>query len=108
MTVFVHNADIGTIFELYITDTAGVAINVSTASVKYFYFQNPSGNKMRRTAAFKTTGVDGKLTYTTLLGDIDEVGTWSVQGYVETSLGKFYTEKATFRVYPNLYVAVAP
>jgi len=103
MTTYVHNGDIGTIFRLTITDTAGTAINVSTATVKYLYFQDPSGNKSVKTAAFYTTGSDGIIQYTTIAGDIDEVGNWAVQGYVETTLGKFYTEKAPFKVYSTLY-----
>ena len=38
-------------------------------------------------------------------GDIDMVGTWQVQGYVETSLGKFWTEKDSFKVYSTLATA---
>ena len=101
-TIFVHNGDIGTIFQLTITDTAGTAIDVSTASTKYIYFQDPTGAKVQKTAAFTTSGTDGKIQYTTIAGDIDMVGNWVCQGYVETSLGKFWTEKAGFKVYSNL------
>ena len=104
-TVYVHNADLGTIFRLTITDTAGTAIDVSTAAVKYIYFQDPTGAKVQKTAAFTTNGSDGKIQYTTIAGDIDEVGTWMVQGYVETSLGKFWTEKDSFKVYSTLATA---
>ena len=105
MTISIHNGDIGTIFELTIVDTDGTAIDVSTASVKYIYFADPDGDKVCKTAAFTTDGTDGKIQYTTIAGDIDEVGTWLVQGYVETSLGKFYTERGDFKVLPTLYVA---
>jgi len=104
-TIYVHNGDVGTIFRLTIKDTAGAAIDVSTASVKYIYFQDPSGVKTQKTAAFYTDGTDGKIQYTTVAGDIDEVGTWMVQGYVETSLGKFWTEKDSFKVYSTLATA---
>lgn len=104
-TIYVHNGDIGTIFRLTITDTDGTAIDVSTATVKYIYFQDPSGNKSQETAAFTTDGSDGIIQYTTVDGDIDEVGTWMVQGYVETSLGKFWTEKDSFKVYSTLATA---
>ena len=104
-TIYVHNGDVGTIFRLTIKDTAGAAIDVSTASVKYIYFQDPSGVKTQKTAAFYTDGTDGKIQYTTIAGDIDKVGTWHVQGYVETSLGKFWTEKDSFKVYSTLATA---
>ena len=106
MTIYVHNGDIGTVFELTIVDTDDTAVDVSTAAVKYIYFQDPTGTRMRKTATFTTDGTDGKIEYVTIAGDIDEVGTWQVQGYVETSLGKFYTEKMSFQVLSTLYVAV--
>ena len=106
MTIYAHNGDIGTVFELTIKDTDEAVIDVSTAAVKYIYFQDPTGTRMRKTATFTTDGTDGKIEYVTIAGDIDEVGTWQVQGYVETSLGKFYTEKMSFQVLSTLYVAV--
>jgi hypothetical protein len=104
-TIYVHNGDIGTIFRLTITDTAGTAIDVSTAVTKYIYFQEPDGTKIQKTAAFYTNGTDGIIQYTTVSGDIDLVGTWMVQGYIETSLGKFWTEKDSFKVYSTLATA---
>jgi hypothetical protein len=104
-TIYVHNGDIGTIFRLTITDTAGTPIDVSTATVKYINFQDPSGVRMQKTAAFDTDGTDGKIQYTSVSGDIDSVGTWQIQGYVETSLGKFWTEKDSFKVCSTLATA---
>ena len=104
-TIYVHNGDVGTAFRLTIVNTAGTAIDVSTATTKYIYFQDPTGAKVQKTAAFTTNGSDGKIQYTTIAGDIDEVGTWMIQGYVETSLGKFWTEKDSFRVYSTLATA---
>lgn len=104
-TIYVHNGDIGTIFRLTITDTSGTAIDVSTAATKYIYFQDPTSAKVQKTAVFTTNGSDGKIQYTSVSGDIDMVGTWQVQGYVETSLGKFWTEKDSFKVYSTLATA---
>lgn len=70
----IHVGDIGTIFRLTIKDTAGTAINVSTASVKYIYFEAPDGTKTKKTAAFYTNGSDGIIQYIAVLGDIDQVG----------------------------------
>ena len=105
MTTYVHNADIGTIFRLTITDTAGTAIDVSTAATKFIYFQKPDGTKKKNTAAFYTDGSDGIIQYTSVSGDIDQTGLWQVQGYVETSDGKFFTQKTTFSVLNTLYTA---
>lgn len=105
MTTYIHKADIGTIFELTITTEAGVAIDVSTASIKFIYFQKPDGTKVKETAAFVTDGTNGKIKYTAVAGDIDQVGDWQIQGYVETSDGKFFTRKTKFEVLPTLYIA---
>jgi hypothetical protein len=105
MTIYIHKGDIGTIFELTIVDTADVVINVSTASIKYIYLQKPDGTKVRKTAAFVTDGTDGKIKYTAVAGDLNQVGDWQIQGYVETSDGKFFTRKTKFEVLPTLYVA---
>ena len=104
-TIYVHNADIGTIFRLTIVDIAGAAIDVSTATVKYIYFQKPDGTKKKKTAVFYTDGSDGKIQYTTVSGDIDQAGLWQVQGYVEISSGKFFTVKTNFSVLNTLYTA---
>jgi hypothetical protein len=104
-TIYVHNGDVGTVFRLTIVDTAGTAIDVSTATTKYIYFEDPAGTKVQKTAAFYTDGKDGKIQYTTVSGDIDLVGTWRIQGYVETSLGNFWTEKDSFKAYSTLATA---
>ena len=67
MTVYVHNGDIGTVFELTIKDTDEAVIDVSTAAVKYIYFQDPTGARRRKTAAFTTDGTDGKIQYTEVM-----------------------------------------
>jgi hypothetical protein len=105
VTTYIHVGDIGTIIELDITDTDGVAINVSSATVKYIYLKKPSGTKIKRDAEFTNTGSDGKIQYTTISGDIDRAGEWQVEGYVELTDGKFFTTKDDFVVLPTLYVA---
>ena len=103
MTTNIHNGDIGTIFRLTIVDSSGTAIDVSSASVKKIYFQDPSGNKSVEDASFYTDGSDGIIQYTAVSGDIDETGNWQIQGYVETTDGKFFSEKESFAVLSTLY-----
>ena len=113
MTTYIHDGDIGTIFKQTIVDPEkktdlypdGTPIDVSTASTKFIYFQKPDGTKMKKTATFYTDGTDGIIQYIAVLSDIDQTGIWQVQGYVETSDGKFFTEKTTFNVLSTLYTA---
>lgn len=102
MSTIIHNGDIGTTFVLTIVDTAGAAINVSTASIKKIYFVDPNGGKLAKTAAFTTDGSDGKIQYVGVSGDIDVVGSWRMQGYVEMGTSKYYSEVTTFDVHDNL------
>jgi len=99
----IHVGDVGTIFRLTITeDDDTTAVNVSTASVKKFYFLKPDGTKLAKTAEFNTDGVDGKLKYTAIAGDIDTAGRWQVQAYVEIGAAKYYSSKTAFSVHSNL------
>jgi hypothetical protein len=71
----IHVGDVGTVIRLTVTEKDGTTpINVSTASVKTFYFRKPDGTKFNRPAEFNTDGADGKLKYTTVDGDIDVTG----------------------------------
>jgi len=101
-STFINKGDVGTIFRLIVTDKDGVLIDISTADTKFIYFHSPAGQNIKKDAEFFTDGTDGILQYVTIDGDIDVFGLWSLQGYVETSLGKFFTEKATFTVYSTL------
>jgi len=99
----IHVGDVGTIIRLTVTEQDKVTpIDVSTATTKTFYFRKPDGTKINKTAVFNTDGVDGKLKYVTVEGDIDMARTWQVQAYVEIGAAKYYSAKTTFTVQSNL------
>lgn len=99
----IHVGDVGTVLTLTVTEDDGTtAVNISTATVKTFYFLKPDGTKINKTAAFTTNGADGKLTYTTAASDIGVAGVWQVQAYVEIGTSKYYSSKTTFTVQSNL------
>lgn len=99
----IHVGDVGTIITLTIyEDDETTAVDVSSATTKTIYVRKPSGTKDSWTATFTTDGSDGKITYTTTTGDIDETGTWLVQGYVEIGTSKHYSTRESFRVFANL------
>ena len=82
----------------------GVVQNLSTATTKEFIFRKPSGTVITKTALFVTDGSDGKLVYTTLSGEIDEIGVWELQAnLIFPALGyKGRTAVTTFEVLPDL------
>lgn len=99
----IHSGDVGTIIRLTITeDDDTTAVDVSGATVKTFYFRKPDGEKTDVDAEFDSDGTDGKLKYTTVAGDIDTVGRWQVQAYVEIGSAKYYSTKTAFVVQSNL------
>jgi len=105
MTTIIHNGDIGTTFLLTITEADGTtAVDVSTATKLQLIFEDPNGTSLPKTAVLNTTGTDGKIKYVSVAGDIDVVGTWQVQGYVEFGSGtsKYYSGVTEFLVYDNL------
>lgn len=96
----IHVGDIGTQFIITVTDNT--AVDISTATTKQFIFKKPDGTKLTVSASFYSDGTDGKLTYTTVDGDIDIAGTWKLQTLVVISDGTFYSDVTTFKVYSNL------
>lgn len=64
----------------------------------------PSGESVVVPAQLLTDGTDGKIYYATKgnpdghYGDLDEVGTWSIQGRVKLQNGTYTTRKGKFKV----------
>ena len=102
----VHLGDIGTAFTVTITDKQAngttIVADISSATLKQLVFKKPNGNKLTKTAAFVTDGTDGKITYTTISGDIDIIGTWKLQGIITIGSNIFNSEIKSFKVNRNL------
>lgn len=93
----IHVGDVGTIFRLTIVESDEVTpVNVSSATVKKIYFMKPDGTKVTKTAVFSTDGTDGKIQYVGIAGDVDQPREWQMQGYVEMTSGKFFSEIKRF------------
>lgn len=97
----IHKNDIGTVFRATIKET-GVVLDISNATTKEFYFFKPSCTVVTQTAGFLTDGTNGIMQYITTTGDLDEVGTWKIQGHIVTASGNWRTDIKKFEVYENL------
>tara|TARA_R110002020_G_scaffold123344_1_gene279741 strand:- start:1025 stop:1333 length:309 start_codon:yes stop_codon:yes gene_type:complete len=97
----IHLDDVGTKFLVTIKDGSS-AVNISTASTKQILITKPSGTKMTKTATFNSDGSDGKIYYMVIADDLDEVGTYQLQGKVIISDGTFSTDITKFKVHRNL------
>lgn len=99
----IHVGDIGTPITLTVVDEDGTAIDISTASVKTYRVKDPEDTVTDKTASFDDDGVDGKLTYTTVDGDLETPGEYVIQvilTYPDTS--KNHSSFYRMPVYENL------
>jgi len=97
----IHKDDIGTVLKLTVKDDT-VVVDISTATTKQFVFEKPGGSTLTVTAEFDSDGVDGILVYTTVSGNLDEIGNWKVQARVVLPGSEFRSSIAPFRVFANL------
>lgn len=101
----VHYNDIGTVFLITVNDCVSglpVALDLSVATSLQIIFKSPSGISYTKAASFYTNGSDGKIVYITIDGDLNEVGTWSIQAKITIPTGTFRSGVGTFKVYENL------
>ncbi len=101
----VHYNDIGTEFLVTIKDCVSgtpTVLDVSSATTKELTFKSPSGVSATKSAVLATDGSDGKIKYTTVDGDLDEVGTWRIQAKIGIGGGVFRSDVGSFKVYENL------
>tara|TARA_R100000008_G_C3580871_1_gene168420 strand:- start:668 stop:976 length:309 start_codon:yes stop_codon:yes gene_type:complete len=97
----IHQNDIGTKFVVTIKDGSS-AVDVSGATTKQIIFKKPSGTTLTKAAAFNSDGSDGIIYYSAASEDLDETGTYKIQGKVVISDGTFYTDIQSFKVHRNL------
>jgi hypothetical protein len=71
----IYAGDIGTVILL------NTGVDVSAATVKKMRVRKPSGTVVEWTAT-TPPGQNNYLTYTTIAGDIDQAGVWSIQAQV--------------------------
>lgn len=102
----VHFNDIGTVILVTVNDCVNgtvLPLDVSTATDLDIILRSPSGSVYTKTAVLNTDGTDGKIKYTSVDGDFNEIGVWKVQVRIEFSVNSiFKSDIGTFRVFENL------
>lgn len=100
----IHLNDLGTDFIVTIVDldNAGAAIDISSATAREIIFLKADGTKDTHIASFVTDGTDGQIHYIGQAGDLDQTGTYKIQGIVTTPAGKWYSTIDKFKVIGNL------
>jgi hypothetical protein len=97
----IHKDMVGVQFIVTITDN-NVVEDISSASVKQLWFKKPNGTLLTKDATYVTDGTDGKIYYTSESGDLNDDGTWELQGYVVQGSSIWYTDIQCFKVHRNL------
>jgi len=94
------NGDYGQVIELTILDVdTNAAADVSGyTTAQVIILTDPAGAETTKTAAFKTTGADGIITYTLANGDIDAAGNWTARARVTTASAQLSSEEIQFTV----------
>lgn len=97
----IHVNDIGTKFLATIKDDSEV-VDVSSAISVTMMFKKPDDEVVQKAGVFDSDGTDGKIYYSTVVGDLDEAGQYKLQAKVVLSTGTYYTDIYTFKVHCNL------
>jgi len=94
--------DVGTAIIVVIKDGSTI-LNVSDATEKEITLESPAGIVTDYDAVLHTDGLDGKIKYVTATAnDLNEVGSWRIQGRVKFADGNWHTSIGKFKVGPNL------
>jgi len=106
MACQIHEDDIGTKLLLTVNhcDVVPVSVvDISTATSLSIFIKKQDNTVLSRSGILNTTGLDGKMYYTTVAGDIDVAGTYKIQGRVTfPSTASYRTSIGTFQVECNL------
>ncbi len=94
--------DVGTLFKATIVDENDAIVDISSATIMEFIFLKPNKTTLTTTATLYTDGTDGIMKYATVAGDIDQSGSFKVQGHVVLSTGEWRTSILSFQVGCNL------
>lgn len=97
--------DIGNILILTVLED-DVVKDISNATTKEYFIKRPNEIGVKVTAIFNTNGVDGKLKYVFISGDLDIVGLYEVQVSLITPLWTGKSSSYFFTVRDTLSVTV--
>lgn len=101
----VRVGDVGTSIEMQVLKQDDQPYDIGDATLLEFKFQKPDGTVITRTAdvLVDSDPADGWVQYITAADDLDQIGTWLYQVYIEKgSSVKHHTDYERLRIHPNL------
>lgn len=94
--------DIGSVIRVTVKEN-GAIFNASGAVTKTMKLKRPSGTVLERPAEFQGDGSDGVVIYTTVAGDLSEIGPWTGQVFLNFAASQqWHCEPFNFTVGDNL------
>ena len=100
--------DVGVAIIIAVVTPDGDPVDVSAAASKKIRLGYPGGVSKDFDAGFDSDGTDGKISYTTQSGDLDEAGEYSLQGIIVLGGTTKYTSVSTLQVRENIPEPVTP
>lgn len=97
----IHVNDVGTKFLATIKDD-GEVVDISSAISITMIFKKPDDEVVQKAGTLDSDGTDGKVFYSTVVGDLDEAGQYKLQAKVVLSTGTYFTDIYSFQVHCNL------
>jgi hypothetical protein len=98
----IHIQDIGTVLTTTLKDGTST-VDISGATTKQIILGKPDGTSSIKTGSFTTDGTDGSMYYTTISGDLNQIGWWKIQGYIVSSAGsEWRSDIGNFEVHRNI------
>ena len=103
MSSEIHTDDVGTRFLVTIKDD-GDTVDISNASIRQLNFRKPDDTVLNKTALIFNDGSEssGVMYYDSILGDLDQMGSYKLQGKISLPSGTYYTDIYTFTVNCNI------
>ena len=93
-------------WEFTVTDQDDAIVDLSTAASNDLIFRKEDGSSFARSPTFITDGVDGQITYTSPINELDLQGKWKIQVLVIDAGGEEYpADIVAFSVQPRLVPA---
>lgn len=91
--------DIGLILRLTIKkESDDTALDISGTTTKNVLIEKPSGTLLTKAGSFTTDGTDGKLQWTTVDTDLNEVGLYEIQAHVVDASVNLKSTRGQFTV----------
>lgn len=81
--------DLGTSLQITVTED-DVAVDISAATGRAIILKKPDGTTSEKTATLLTDGTDGIVAYSTVTGDIDQLGIWDYRAKITFSATQVY------------------